>query len=415
MITLNKDDQQELALMRYSAIAPLVNGTYVGTIAAYCRATAVNEFTLPNGQKRKYSPQSIERWYEYYKKHGFEGLYKTPRSDTGSHRVLDSDVTEQIRYLKENYPKLPATAIYRKLLDDGTIKDGKVSLSTITRYVNEYMDESRMTNNRDMRRYEREHINEVWCGDSSFGPSVRTKDGLRHKIFVIALIDDASRFITGAGVFFNDNFVNLMSVMKSAVSKYGRPAVWNFDNGKSYKNKQMELLSARIGSTLSYCHPYTPTQKAKIERWFLTMKEQWMASLNVKDFDSLEALNNSLQAFVRKYNNTPHSSLQGKTPHERFFSESELIRRIPAEDVEKDFLLEIERRVSSDCVLTIDQVEYEVDSRFAKQRVTLRFSPDMKEVYVVESDNSLTPIRLLNKVENSKIKREKVRFSGGED
>ena len=412
---MNKDDQQELALMRYSAIAPLVNSTYNGTVAAYCRAVATNEFTLANGTKRKYSPQTIERWYEYYKKHGFEGLYKTPRSDIGSHRVLDPDIAEQIRYMKENYPKLPAAAIHRKLLNDGTIKNGKVSLSTITRFVNEYMNESKTTNNRDMRRYERAHINEVWCGDSSFGPSVRTKDGLKHKMFVIALIDDASRFVTGASVFFNDNFINLMDVMKSAVSKYGRPAVWNFDNGKSYKNKQMELLAARIGSTLNYCHPYSPTQKAKIERWFLTMKEQWMASLNVKDFDNLEALNSSLQAYVRKYNNTPHSSLQGKSPHERFFSESELIRRIPAEDIEKDFLLEIERRVSTDCVLTIDQVEYEVANRFAKQRVTLRFSPDMSEVYVVEPDKSLTPIRLLNKVENSKVKREKVRFSGGED
>ena len=78
-------------------------------------------------------------------------------------------------------------------------------------------------------------------------------DGKKHRIYIIALIDDASRFITGIDVFYNDNFINLMSVMKSAVSKYGRPKVLNFDNGKSYKNKQMELVAARIGTTLSYC------------------------------------------------------------------------------------------------------------------------------------------------------------------
>lgn len=412
---MDKQQSNDLALMRYAVIAPLINGTYVGTIAAFCRTAAEHEITLPNGEKRKYSPDTIERWYNYYKRSGFEGLLKRCRSDEGTHRVLDDDVAEQIRFLKETYPKLPASTIYRKLLDDGTIKKGSVSLSTITRFINEYMEENKMTSNQDMRRYERPHINEVWCGDSSCGPSIRMSDGQKHKIFVVALIDDASRFITGAGVFFNDNFINLMSVMKSAVSKYGRPAVWNFDNGSSYKNKQMELLAARIGSTLNYCRPYSPTQKAKIERWFLTMKEQWMASLNVKDFDSLDALNASLQGFIRKYNNTPHASLHGKTPHERFFSESELIRRIPDEDIEKYFLLEIERRVSPDCVIVIDHVEYEVDSRFAKQRITLRFSPDMSEIFVVESDNSLTPIRLLNKVENAMIKREKVRYSGGED
>lgn len=37
-----------------------------------------------------------------------------------------------------------------------------------------------------------------------------------------------------------------MSVIKSAVARYGRPQLFNFDNGRSYKNKQMELLAARM-------------------------------------------------------------------------------------------------------------------------------------------------------------------------
>ncbi|MFQ6822938.1 MAG: hypothetical protein ACLRTZ_05910 [Agathobacter sp.] len=74
-----------------------------------------------------------------------------------------------------------------------------------------------------MRRYERPHINEVWCGDSSVGPYLKTDDGKKHRVYIIALIDDASRFIVGIDVFFNDNFVNLMSVIKSAVARYGRP------------------------------------------------------------------------------------------------------------------------------------------------------------------------------------------------
>ena len=53
---------------------------------------------------------------------------------------------------------------------------------------------------------------------------------------------------------------------------------------EAYKNKQMELLAARIGTTLSYCQPYTPTSKAKIERWFRTLKDQWMAGLDMRDF-----------------------------------------------------------------------------------------------------------------------------------
>ena len=145
---------------------------------------------------------------------------------------------------------------------------------------------------------------------------------------------DASRFITGIDVFYNDNFINLMSVMKSAVSKYGRPKVLNFDNGKSYKNKQMELLAARIGTTLSYCQPYTPTSKAKIERWFRTLKDQWMAGLDMRDFRSLDELRGSLYAYVQSYNLAPHSSLRGMSPQDRFFSEPDHIRCLTQDNID---------------------------------------------------------------------------------
>ena len=147
---------------------------------------------------------------------------------------------------------MSAAAIYSQIKTDDSIINGQVSESTICRFVNQLQNELHQTPNRDMRRYERTHINEVWCGDSSVGRRLTDKDTKKHRIYIIVLIDDASHFITGIDVFYNDNFVHLMSVMKSAVSKYGRPKVLIFDNGKSYKNRQMELLVARIGTTLSY-------------------------------------------------------------------------------------------------------------------------------------------------------------------
>ena len=275
--------------------------------------------------------------------------------------------------------------------------------------------QERFADSRQLRRYERPHINEVWCGDSSAGPYLKTEDGRKHRVYVIALIDDASRFITGIDVFFNDNFANLMSVMKSAVAKYGVPKVFNFDNGAGYRNKQMEMLAARIGSAIRYCRPYSPVEKAKIERWFRTMKDQWMAALDMKEFHTLDELRGSLLTYVNLYNQRPHSSLNGKSPQERFFSEPECIRRISDEQIEHSFLLEIERRVSADSVIVIDQVEYEVDFRFARQRITIRYSPGMDEIYVVEQDGTLSPVRILSKHENSLVRREKVRLAGGGD
>lgn len=414
---MNSTKQQEIALLRYAAIAPLVAGLdeKYPSKDAFFEEAASKSFTFPDGSVRHFSPATIENWYYSYVRHGFDSLIPKHRSDAGTSRKLDDDLKERIRYFKTNYPRMSASSIYRQLHDDGSITTGQVSEATVYRFIKQLQLELRQSPNKDMRRYERPHINEVWCGDTCFGPRLTDPSGNKHRVYIIALIDDASRFVTGIDVFYNDNFVNLLTVIKSAVSKYGRPKVLNFDNGRCYKNKQMQLLAARIGTTLSYCQPYSPTGKAKIERWFRTLKDQWMASLDMRDFHSLDELRGSLHAYIQHYNQSPHSSLQGMSPQDRFFSEPEQIRRLSPEDIDRHFLLEIERRVSADNVIVIDQVEYETDCRFARQRIRLRYSPDMKEIFVVEPDGTLTPIRVLNKIENSFIRREKTRLCKGDE
>lgn len=412
---MTQEQTQEIALMRYSVISPLISGLQdnYSSHEAFFRDASAKGIIAPDGTKKHYAPTTIKKWYNHYNQGGFDALIPSSRADLGKPRKLDDELQEQIKYLKSNYPRMSAAAIYRQLRDNGSIRPEDLSESTVNRYLNSLALEMKTATNQDMRRYERPHINEVWCGDSSVGPYLKTADGKKHKVYLIALIDDASRFIVGIDVFFNDNFINLMSVMKSAVAKYGRPQMFNFDNGSSYRNKQMELLAARLGSVIHYDQPYTPTQKAKIERWFRTCKDQWMASLDIRDFHSLDELRGNLMAYVNRYNQTVHSSLKGKTPQDRFFSEPERIRRLSDEEICHDFLLEIERRVSVDSVITIDQVEYEVDCRFAKQRIRLRYSPDMEDIFIVEQDGTLTPIRLLNKQENSFVKREKIHLCRG--
>jgi len=412
---MNDNFRKEIALFRYGIISPAVTSTYDDSLSlkGFFREAAARCYTNPRGEDVRVTASTIERWFYSYQNKGFDGLIPQRRSDTGHSRKLDEDIIEQIRYLKKEYPRIPATLIHQKLIDNGTITAGDVSLSTINRFVNRVKTEERITSNKDMRRYEREHINEVWCGDSSVGPYLRI-DGKKKRTYVIALIDDASRMIVGIDIFFNDNFINLMSVMKTAVTRFGRPKTLNFDNGASYKNKQIDLLAARIGSVIHYNQPYTPTGKAKIERWFRTMKDLWMSQLNMSEFSSLAELSFSLLTFVNRYNKTIHSSLNGITPEDRFFSEGNLIKRLSDENIETSFLLEYERRVSADNVIVLNETEYEVPYIYAKQKITLRYSADFESVYVVNKESgALTPIKLLNKHDNSHIKREKIRLTGG--
>ena len=90
---------------------------------------------------------------------------------------------------------------------------------------------------------------------------------------------------------------------------------------------------------------------------------------------------------MQEYNQRIHSSLNGKSPMERFFSESTLIIRMSDQEVERSFLLEIERKVSNDSVIVIDEKEYEVNYKYQGQKLLIRYSPDLKKVCDYPSDN----------------------------
>lgn len=412
LVILDRKQREDIALHRFAILSPLISGTYDGsTKKDFFVMAASQSYRYINDEDVTYSWYTFARWYQAYQKEGFDGLFPKQRKDAKQHRKIDDDIADQIVYLKQEYPRLPATLIKQKLLDNGTIKEGDISLSTINRFINERFYSNENTKNKDMRRYERKHINEVWNGDSSVGPYIKL-NGKKERTYIIALIDDASRMIVGIDIFLNDNFVNLMSVIRSGVSCYGKPKLFNFDNGSNYRSNQMALVSARLGSTINYCAPYTPTSKAKIERWFRTMKDQWMSQLNMNDYKSLEELRTSLREYVQRYNQTAHSSLGGKTPQERFFQESSLIIRIDEEKIDKIFLLEIERKVSADNVVRIDNQDYEVDYRYANQKLLIRYSPDLSKVYVVDRQtNELSELHLLNKQANATIKRQKIRLT----
>lgn len=411
------DQKQQTALFRYAVIAPLVTGTAQPGISnrAFFRQAAEKSYPSQDGAQKKLSASTIEKWYFAFQKGGFDALLPSGRSDAGKSRKLDDDLQERIRYFKKEHPRMTAAEIFRRLRADGSIHTGEVSQATVERFVRCIMQEEGSAVTKDMRRYEREHINEVWCGDTCYGPFLKTPEG-KKRVYILALIDDASRYIVGADLFFQDKFENLMTVIRSAVSKHGRPGLFNFDNGSSYHNLQMELLAARIGSAVHFNRPYTPVGKAKIERWFSTLKMQYLSCVDMRDFKNLEQFRDDFAAYVRRYNQSAHASLGGKSPQDRFFEEPERIHRLTPEQIEQSFLLEVERRVSADSVVVIGKTEYEVHYRYAKQRIRIRYSPDMEKVYVVEPSGELVPVRLLNKSENAFVKRERVHLStGGEE
>ena len=146
------------------------------------------------------------------------------------------------------------------------------------------------------------------------------------------------------------------------------------------------------------------------------MRLQFLATLDMNRFHSLDELRQAFADYVLRYNRSIHSSLDGMTPQERFFSEPEKIRRLTEYSAAHSFMLEMERRVSADGVISIDRTDYEIHYRYAKQRIRIRYSPGFDDVFVVEPSGELSPVTLrpLNKHDNALVKREKVRLSSME-
>ena len=414
---MTEELKNKIALFRYGVISPLVLGQIEDKKPwTYFRSVQDKEYEYIDETFIKLSPTTMSRWYKAYKLKGFDGLKPIGRSDVGKSRKLDNELKKTIEYYVEEFPRLPATQIYEKLINNNQIINSSPSLPTIGRYVSSLKKDKNLKNITEKRRYEMEHINEVWYGDTSYGPYIHDEKGNKKRVYIIALLDDASRMIVGIKAFYEDNFINLMEVIKSAISKYGVPKLLSFDNGANYRSSQMNLLAARIGIAINYCPVRTPTSKAKIERWFKTLKDQFISTIKSYDYHGLDSFNLDLLAYTQKYNSTVHSSLDGLCPIDRFFKESSLIIRKSNEEIERDFVIEVERRVSPDSVIVINEKEYEVDFHYQGQKILIRYTPDLKNVYVVnKEDNSLTPITLLDKHSNSLVKREKIRLSDMEE
>ena len=123
---MEENKRKDIALMKYSAIAPVINGLdeRYPSLDAYYNAASVKGITAPDGTLKHYSPSTIESWRLDYIKGGFDALLPKCRSDAGIPRKLDDDLKEHIRYFKEHYPRMTAAAIYRQLKDDGSIAEG---------------------------------------------------------------------------------------------------------------------------------------------------------------------------------------------------------------------------------------------------------------------------------------------------
>ena len=407
-----ESDKNNIALFKYAIIAPLINETIeYPSKEAFYRAAAEKKYKLPNGQEVIVTAGTIKRWYLDYKKNGYESLKPKSRTDEGFSRKIPIDCINNILEIKEKYPHITGKAIYKKMIEEGYIDKSKVSVASLYRFLNNNKLHEREVVER--RAFEMEFANDCWQGDTSHGPII-TIDGKKVQTYLIQLIDDASRLIVGYKFFLRDNAINFQNVLKNAIQVYGIPKRVFVDNGTPYKNQQLLSICASLGIALIHAKAYSPESKAKIERSFRTVKDNF---INCKDWDkikSLEELNKEYNEYiVSEYNSKYHSGIEN-IPRNRFQKDYDKIHFIgSAEELEKAFLHIEEKLVAQDSTIRLCKKDFEVPQKYIKQRILIKYSPeDLSYAYIYDpKDKALEKIEPVDKIANSKIKRNRPSYS----
>lgn len=405
----NKFDEKtaiEMGYFRFSLIAPVIQETFTEpSKIAYYRRVTESPFTLPNGKSMIYNPKTLEKWEEYYRKRGMDGLMPRQRSDSGQTRVLSESATAEIHRLKEKFPRISATLIYNKLIEDGVINQSEVSLSSVQRYVKHNNLKSAVNpNQKDRKAFEEEYPCGMFQADTSYTCYI-TENGKTRRTYLIQIVDDHSRMIVGSRFFYNDNAYNFQQVLKEAISRYGLCKKLYIDLGSPYSNEQLTLICGSLGIVKLHTPVRDGASKAKIERSFKTVKEAWLNGFDSSEVSSLEELNRLLLDKVRE-RNTSRNRMINETPVERYQRGIDHVR-IPKskEWLDECFMNRVTRRVNLDSTISIDKIYYDVPMQFIRSKVEIRYLPDRMEDAYIFFEGVKYPIRLTNRVENGRTKR----------
>ena len=377
--------RQAIALFRYGLIAELMHlpersrGLY-----AKLREKAAVTYTIPASRRTRVAAETLRHWLKRYREGGFDALLPRPRSDRGRSRALPQALADALLTLKEEQPRLSIPMLIKTARERGVVSEGEpLPRSTVHRLFSRHglmrVDPAEPPAERDRRRFAYERAGELWMSDVMHGPKVTLPEGTRRKTYLIAFLDDATRLIPYGAFTLAENTETFCPVFKQALLRRGVPLRLYVDNGANFRSQQLALVCAKLGVTLIHARPYQPQGKGKLERWFRTVRAQFLTRCVAADLESLEALNKKLWAWVEgEYHHTPHTSLEEQTPLECWARRAEHVRLPdPAVDLDALFLFEAQRRVQRDRTVSLNGVVYEVDAALVGEKVLLRYDPSV--------------------------------------
>ena len=405
---MDEKQREDIALFRFGVISDLVCTRLEPRQAAKCiRKKSRQRWDIPHSCRTRISQSTIRRWIRIYEESGrkLSSLKPAGRSDCGKSRRVDEETILSLVKLRREKPTAPLRLIIADMIEKNLCPPGMpISLSTAYRILKqEGLSGKQCAAKTDRRRYEAEFPNDIWQSDVMHGPRVLV-DGRKRKTYLIAFLDDHSRLLPHAEFYLSERLSSWLDAFRKALLSRGVPRKLYVDNGAAFRSRHLERVCASLGIALVHTPPYTPQGRGKIERFFRTVRSQFLSGF--KD-ETLDELNEILDIWVQQeYHQRKHSST-GESPFIRFANHVELIRT-PPPDLEDHFRKEVRRRVTRDRTVSINGRLFEAPARLIGEQVSLLFhehKPQKVEIiYKGKSHGMLVPLDL--KV-NAKVGRDK--------
>lgn len=400
--------QERIALFRFGIIFPLLDDRLQwGETSHMIDELCAQSYEIPYSNRTKISKGTVYNWLRRYnRKQRIEDLYPAPRKDKGRFRSLSTETELSLRHFRDEHPQVKLTTLVDMAVKEGLfLPSEEVSMAVVYRMFKEYDRNRKAKNTKDMRRFSMEHCNECWMLDAMTGPTVRiTVDGKQKmvKAKLWALIDDKSRLITYAQFYKDETAESLIDCIIKGFSSRGLPRKIFTDNGSAMRDHRLKLGLAELKVQLSYAKPFSPTSKAKIERFFSTVRMQFLPPLAAQTLD-LYDLNKAWKRYMQHYNTRYHAGIRA-TPLEVYLSEIEAVRPAPPE-MHPYFRNHLTRKVSAARTISLNNRFYEVPIGYTGLTLDLRFS-DQTHVEAFYNNSSIGLLKLCDQIANSRAHRQ---------
>jgi len=406
---MNEEKRSRISAFRFGVIHDLIGDTELeaGEQERLIRDKCDRKWLIPFSDKTRITRSTILRWVRLYKESGgkLNALCNHERSDQGSPRAIDQETGLALIRLREELPKTTVVRLIhemnvRKLITPGV----DLSRSTVYRFLNSNgLNKKNRVTSEDRRRFEAESPNDLWQSDCMHGPMIihETKN---RKTYLLAFIDDHSRLVPHAEFYLSESLESYLKSLESAVSTRGLPRKIYTDNGAAFRSHHLEHVTASLGIALLHARPYKPQGKGKIERFFRTVRSEFLPYFKGS---TLFELNEAFSCWLKDiYHSRKHSST-GQTPFARFTSNMECLRESPS-NLKDYFRKNVRRRVAKDRTVSLNGRIFEAPVPVIGKQVELLYHEQEPErVEVSFEGRSYGLLTILDIHINCRVRRDK--------